>query len=981
MLEGPLATEANKRRFEREVELAAGLNHPSIVAIHDSGLSEGHYYFAMDYVSGQRLDDYAKKEQLRLADRLRLMQRICQAMHYAHQHGVIHRDLKPSNILVDNKGEPHILDFGLAKTLDSRPAESLLVSVSGQVLGTLPYMAPEQATGSYQDVDTSTDVYTLGVILYELLTSRYPYPVTGPMADVLKHIAETEPARPTTIDRTIGGEIETIVLKALAKDKERRYESAGALAADIGRYLAGEAIEARRDSGLYLLRKTLRRFKIPVSIGAMFVLLLVAFAIIMSSLYAQAETERRRADARTAELREQVRIMSVEQGRMLAMTGKLATAEKYIWDAYRRKPDDMRTWWALWELYSLQPCLRTVVGNEPRGSCCAFSPDGRRAVCGGLDGSLQLVEMSSGRQLASVDGDGSRIQSIAFGPDGRLAATGGSDGTIRLWDLILGRCTATVAQGRGSGDGSISSIAFNGDGTILAAGNRAGELKLWEIPSARSLPALQGHTGPINAIAFDQPGQLLASGGQDGTVRLWNISQSRCLFTGREQSLSVDAVAFSPSASVLASAGEDMTIRLWDVAASDCLETLEGHGGRIRSLVFSPDGQTLASGGFDRTVKLWRIDSEQPSQCLATLEGHSGPVTALAFSQDTRTLSSGSRGKTLRLWEVPSRRHSVPLEGRVGPVLALSFNANGTLLTAGGSRGYKVWRFAEDDAWAPLLEDKFSDTDLRTVSVAYGTGGPVLAYAGPTGEIRLRGSDPGMAFSVPQAHTGKATCVTLAPGGQRVASCGDDNVVKAWDVGSSDPLFTFKPPGGPSAARSARNACFSADGRLLAVSAYAEVDVLDARSGSTAVILSGSPGLMGPVAFSRDSRLAAAANMDSTIYVWNVSSGRRLLSLTGHAEPIRAVAFSPDGRMLASAGTDGTIRLWELGTGANLTVLRGHTRAVTSIVFSPDGQSLALGSHDERVIIWDLGYYRRHIDGNREYQMSRNQIAEADTSP
>ena len=315
--EGRYITKLERRRFEREIELVAQLKHPNIISIFDSGLTEdGRKYYVMDYVRGQHLHEYRRNKKLTLDETLKLFATVCYAVQFAHQRGVIHRDLKPSNILVDADGNPKILDFGLARSMSA--SAQTVVSMTQELLGTLPYMSPEQTRGDPDEIDTRTDVYALGVILYELLTGKYPYPVTGNVVDVLRTITEVEPSPPSrqwTPDEGIHGrshrrlrrgecpidnEVHTIVLKALSKDRDRRYQSARELADDIGRYLANEPIEAKRDSGWYVLKKTLRRYRVPVGAAVSFVVIVLVALVVMTGLWREANRQRRIAEDKTA---------------------------------------------------------------------------------------------------------------------------------------------------------------------------------------------------------------------------------------------------------------------------------------------------------------------------------------------------------------------------------------------------------------------------------------------------------------------------------------------------------------------------------------------------------------------------------------------------------------------------------------------------------------------------------------------------------
>ena len=312
LLEGSFASPAKVRRFEREVELVAGLKHPSIVTVYDSGrLPDGQLYYAMEHIEGETLDEFLRSrhrvengragpgddQAWTSARSLELFSRICSAVHFAHQRGVMHRDLKPANILVDADGDPHVLDFGLAKAATGRP-ETVPLTLTHEFMGTLAYASPEQVRGDPQGVDTRTDVYSLGVVLYEMLAGRSPYPSTDRIAELLHAITDVAPRPPSSVSRPAGAnagrtralaridaDLDTIVLKALAKDRERRYQSAGELARDVERYLAGEPIDARRDSSWYVLRKTVARHRLGVGVAAAFLVTIVASTVAMATLW------------------------------------------------------------------------------------------------------------------------------------------------------------------------------------------------------------------------------------------------------------------------------------------------------------------------------------------------------------------------------------------------------------------------------------------------------------------------------------------------------------------------------------------------------------------------------------------------------------------------------------------------------------------------------------------------------------------------
>lgn len=303
MHSGPFMGSSGRARFEREVQVLGQLDHPNIVGIHDSGVTkDGSCFYVMDYISGKPLDKLLAEGQLPIRESLKLFAKICDAVNAAHLKGVIHRDLKPANIRIDKHGEPIVVDFGLAKLaipdLDEEGSGKLM-SMTGQFIGSLPWASPEQAEGSPSNIDVRTDVYSLGVILYQLLTNRFPYEVLGNMRDVLDNIVRAEPARPSTIRRKINDEVETIVLKSLSKQRERRYQSAGELGRDVHRFLEGQPIEAKRDSGWYVITKTLKRYQAPVAVAGGSLVALIVFAVVITVLYEDAKTARGIAEQET----------------------------------------------------------------------------------------------------------------------------------------------------------------------------------------------------------------------------------------------------------------------------------------------------------------------------------------------------------------------------------------------------------------------------------------------------------------------------------------------------------------------------------------------------------------------------------------------------------------------------------------------------------------------------------------------------------
>jgi eukaryotic-like serine/threonine-protein kinase len=1016
LLDGPLASESVRRRFEREIELAASLSHPNVVAIHDSGLSRGHYYFAMDFIQGQRLDRYIKGRDLPIEHRLRLMQKICLAVNYAHQRGVIHRDLKPGNILVDSDGEPHILDFGLAKTLESSPqAESLLLSISGEVLGTLPYMAPEQAAGQQGEIDSRTDVYTLGVILYELLTGKYPYVVAGQMADVLRNIAHAEPARPSTIYRAIRNDLETIVLKTLSKDKEHRYDSAGALAADIGRYMAGEAIEAKRDSSWYVLRKMLRRHKVPAAAAAILLVSVVCVAVAMSSLYARAEQHRRLAQAAavdalwqrraaedaTRDLSEELHTRKVDQGRSLVLAGDLAQGEYILWRELLQQPGDTQTLWALREAYAQQPCLSQALASTVPLCSVAFAPDGKTIATADVAGAIKVWEVPSCRLALTIFTQAPDVTSLAFAPDGKGLACSSSDETVRLLDLPTGKCTARFPAASSSQpailpDAAPAScrpayrLAFDPTGRLLAT-CQGNDVVIRDLSSGKSVATLSAHQKTVTSVAFSPDGKSLASAGLDHSVILWDLEGGRARATLASHLDIVSCVTFSPDGQLLASADWDGTVILWRTSDGACLASLEDFGCWVHSVAFSPDGCTLAAGDIHGNVKIWDLAT---GRCTSTIPAHVEgmaeplrPAVALAYGPGGDMLATGSTLGVLKLWDLSGSKPMRTLSGHAGSVLAAGYASGGRTLASRDEQGtIRLWDLATgrcDRAIAgpqaipaaptsvPAVDWDNDDLADAQQSLACSPAGDLIASVEIGGEaIALHDVASGRCVGRLVRQGGKVLSVTFSPGGKMLASGDGDGSIRLWDTSSQQCVRAI-----PADGAAAPVVClmFSPDGRLLATASGHTLRILSTAPGQEMAVFRGHIDKIHSLAFYPSSstadgwRLASAGN--DGVLLWDISTGKQLGRLEGQAGATYALALSPDGRTLACSDHNRTIRLWQIPSGRHLATLQTGGRLTWSLAFRPDGRMLACGGGGDSLRLFNLAYYDRHIVGNYPFYL------------
>jgi hypothetical protein len=661
---GYFATPEDEQRFLRESRSAAQLVHPHIVQIHDIAYEGAMPYLVCDFIEGRTLAEQLAEQRPSFRESAELAAQVADALHYAHRRQVIHRDVNPRNILINGAGRPHVADFGLAR----RDEGSIAVTVVGQVLGTPAYMAPEQAAGEQSKVDGRTDVYSLGVILYELLTEERPF--RGSMRMLLHQVIRDEPRSPRRLNDRIPRDLQTICLKAMAKSPARRYQTAAEMAADLRRYLNAEPIQARPVGDAERLWRWCRRNPLVAGLTAAVAGLLIAVAIGASvapvQLGRSAEKEHRaRADAeRNAEQERSARAdaernleeMQESLSGLRAAQGVLLSEETN----HRKLPHLDRVW------------------------CVAFHADKKWLATGAADGGVRLWDIGTGNLLAthwqflrdrpdipllaastaglmgSPLGQGPLlavsalfpertarpldILSVAFSPDGKLLATCGG------YDIQFLETATWQPWGMPLPSDSVRALTFSPDGKLLAAGDghTAG---LWEVATRKPHPVrpLQ-HKSTVSAVAFSPKGRrLLATGSADRTAKLWDLD------TGEQYTLppegAVEAVAFSPDGSLLATACRDLTVRLWESATGQPPGRPFQHQALVQALAFSPDGKRLATASDDGTARLW--DSETGLLCGPVLR-HEFFATAVAFSPDGQWLATASCDKTARLWPLPA---------------------------------------------------------------------------------------------------------------------------------------------------------------------------------------------------------------------------------------------------------------------------------------------------------------------------------------
>jgi WD40 repeat protein len=901
---GLAASPSVLHRFQREAAALSRLDHPGISTVYETGEWEGCPYIAMRYVEGETLAQWitasVEARQRGAApilgetmQTIHLIERAARALHVAHQAGLVHRDVKPSNIMITRDGEPVIVDFGLVQDEESLDAS---LTRSGDLAGTLAYMSPEQIRAERHLVDRQSDVYSLGVTLYEALTLTLPFdaPTT---AGVFQRILSGQLTDPSSLRRHVSRDLKVIIETALERDRCRRYLTALALAEDLRRYREHETILAHpAGPGLRLKRWTQRNPVIAVSLLGVFLILITALGGSLALL----DRVRRESAVRAAAL-------GREEGLRLALQSAAVLRENpgqallLAIEAARRDPS-LSANNAL--IGALERCHERVrlFGHEGSLNQASFSPDGSRVVTASHDRTARIWDVRSAEAIAVLRGHQGVVVTAEFSPDGKRVLTAAEDATAGIWDASSG---AEVVRLSGHVHGLVLA-RFSPDGSrvVTAGGDTA---RIWDAATGAGLRRLEGHTAPILCARFSPDGTRIVSGAEDSTAIIWEVASGRALFhLGGHEGVVVDARWSAGGAQVITASGgsapptEGGVARIWEADSGKLVASLKGHKYGIYAAALVRDGEFAVTGSEDFTARIWEAKTGRELFVL----GHEHKVIHLDLSPDGRRLLTASYDRAARLWETSTGRLLATLKGHAAPLQHAAFSPDGeSLVTSSVDSTARVWSLRPP--W------------------------PVDALAGRSGVAALAAMDPGGESVAAVDSAGITAEVVAYPTGAR----------KAILSGHQGPITWIE---------------FSPDGRtVLTASKDATARLWSTETGVLLHELAGHTAAVLQARFSGNGRRIATASEDHTVRIWDPALGVELAIVKGPESPFLLCSLSPDGQRVICGAKNGLLSLADAGSGQLLESLNESRTLPRSAEWSPDGGRIVLATNTSRVQVRD----------------------------
>ena len=933
-LAGAYAHPEERTRFQREAEAIAALRHPNIVQIYDVGETKGRPYYTMEILEGGNLTERLSGTPQPARQAAQWLALLTSAVHAAHQGGVLHRDLKPDNVLFSRDGVPKISDFGLACRMDMDAG----LTRTGTVIGTPSYMAPEQARGDKKEIGPAADVYSIGAILYEVLTGRPPFRAESATETVVQVLSQ-EPVAPSRLNARVPRDLETICLKCLEKEPRRRYATAGDLAAELHRFLNGEAIQARPTGRIEHTARWIRRHKgVAAALsGIAALLILVAIGSLWAATHFRSlEKEQRKLAKEKGDLANENGQLAAdkEMARVKAVAAELREAGQR--KQAEKQGEDFR--------YNLYLAQMNLAGQA------AGSPSGIGRVSERLDPWAQSRPDLRGwewyylnglchRDIATLYGHSGSVQDVSWSPEGRRLATGGAEGIVSIWDAQSARLITYLRGHRHL----VGSVAWSPDGTRLASASWDSTVIIWNVAESKEILTLRGHAGSVQCVAWSKDGKRIATGGNDRSVRVWDAETGKMAAVLRGHQDTVASVSWHPGGKRLASCSRDSQSYIWDVEGGKEERILRGHINWVNRIAWSPDGARLATVSNDQLIKVWEGATGRE---LATLRGHALGVQSVAWHPDGSRLVTTCDDQTIKVWPAAGGSALVSIRGHTAPVSAASWRPDGRRLASSSLDGtVKIW-----DADLPAETPSLGGHQGRVYSAVWSRGSkPQLATAAVDGTIRIWDIEKREPSVTIRAQESGIRSLAWNPEGNRLVSLGIDGSVRVWDAVQGKPVLSLK-----SVPTGLQVLSWSPDGRYITTGGDdGLVRLWDSESGDEVQRLQGHRQLVFDVAWSPDGKKLASGSADQTVLIWDVHSGRELHNFRAFRGDVTCLAWHPDGILLAVGSNDECIRIVDATIGKTVQTLRGHSYRINSLAWAPNVPRLASVANDGTLKLWD----------------------------